>query len=165
MSKFKSSTGQLLLQGLFFEQSPNPDTPIYTLKDEDHRGLPSLYRLYMETDDPTEYTFATTYLAGWDHWERLCKCGWFKPYIDRWRREVEIRLKARALVAMREEAKNPESKNRFAANKFLLDYDRAPKEKNPRGRPTKQEIQQEATRLAEDSNRLEHDFNRILGRA
>lgn len=165
MSKFKSPTGQLLLQGLFFEQSPNPDTPIYTLKDEDHKGLPSLYRLYMETDDPTEYTFATTYLAGWDHWERLCKSPWFKPYVERWRRELLVRLKARALLAMRAEAEKADSKNAFAANKFLLDNGWEEKPKNSRGRPSKQEIQQEAARMAEDSSRVEHDFERVLGSA
>lgn len=163
MSRFKSPTGQLLLQGLFFEQSPNPDTPIYTLKDHDHRGLPSLYRLYMETDDPTEYFFATVYLDGWDHWERLCKSPWFKPYVERWRKELNVRLKARALLAMREEAASTEGKNRFAANKYLLDNGWEEEKKNPRGRPSKQEVEQEATRLAEESRTIEHAFERVLG--
>jgi hypothetical protein len=117
----------------------------------------------METDDPTEYFFATEYLDGFDHWQRLCKSPWFKPYIDRWRKELQTRLEARALRAMRAEAENPESKNSFAANKYLLDNGWKKEKKNPRGRPSKQEVEQEASRLAEESRTIEHAFERVFG--
>lgn len=136
---------------------------VYTLKDRDHEGYPSLYRLYMEVDDPTEYTFAISHLDGWDHWETLTQCNWFKPYIDRWRKELEIRTKARALLQIRQKADSTD-KEAYQAQKFLVNG--GWKEKSTSrgaGRPSKEDIKKEAQRLAQDSRDIDEDFNRVTG--
>ena len=38
----------------------------------------------------------TTY-ESWEHWDTLCDQPWFKPYILRWRRELEAKIKSLAL--------------------------------------------------------------------
>jgi hypothetical protein len=167
MSRFKNASGAYLLQSLFYELTPSDKSQVvYTLKNEDHMGYPSLYRLYMEADDPTEYDFAVANLGGWDHWERLQKSTWFQPYLKAWRHELEVRFRARSLKALRDVANNSSSKDYFQANKFLVGQ--GWKEGGPKrraGQPSKEEVKAEAHRLATISNNLDEDFERIQGRS
>jgi hypothetical protein len=135
---------------------------VYTLKDHDHEGFPSLYRLYMEYNDPTEWTFANGCLENWQHWEKLLNCNWFKPYAERWRKELELRMKSEALARILSESKTT-SKESFAASKYLLEKGWEPKEsfKNQRGRPSKDEVKKAAQEIAQMDKRLEDDLNRI----
>ena len=162
MNKFKGPTGIYLTRALFFEQTlADKSTVLYTLKNEDHEGYPSLYRLYMETNDPTEFTFANEHLDGWAHWETLCECTWFKPYLDRWRKELSLRIKAEAIRRIALEAKST-SKNAFSANKFLVTEGWAVREESPtkRGRPSKKELEDTKNQiLAQDQ-----ELNEILQR-
>lgn len=164
-NQFRIHTGQRLLLGLFYEKTgADKSTVVYTLKDRDHEGFISLYRLYMEMDDVTEYHFAVSCLDSWDHWETLCRCSWFKPYVKRWRHELEVRTKARALMAIKIAAKDPDAKESYQANKFLISGGWKDKSQGRgAGRPSKEDIQKEAHRLAEDSRSIEEDFQRIQG--
>jgi len=163
-SKFRIHTGQRKLRGLFFETTLADKTGVvYTLKDRDHEGYPSLYCLYMEADDPTEYSFAIANLDGWDHWEVLCECQWFKPYIARWRRELEIRFKARSLKALQAIAADPTHKEYHQTNKFLVTGGWKEKTRSGAGRPSKDEISKAARQIAEDSRDLDADLQRVTG--
>lgn len=156
----KSGAGKLLTRGLFYETALSKDTVRYTLKNQDHMGFPSLRRLYLETDDPSEYDFATTHLDGLDHWDQLCQCRWFEPFLKAWRRELDLRQKARALLRIKEEAQSG-SKNSFAANKYLLERGWEGDEPKRRGRPTKAEVRAAATEEAQATRRLDDDLQRI----
>ena len=151
-NKFRSSIGSRYLKGLFYEEgSPlNKDSFLYTLKDKDTKGYPSLYRLYMEKEDLTEWEFANEYLDGFEHWEMLCACNWFKPYVERWRRELELKLRARALSAIRDEATS-ESKNSYYANKFLLEggWKEKSSTSNDRGRGRPKKLHDEQDKILE----------------
>jgi len=163
MNKFRSSINSRLLKALFYEQTgADKGTVVYTLKDEDHEGFPSLYRLYMEASDPTEYQFAIRHLDGWEHWEMLCKCSWFKPYLSRWRRELEVKLRSDALAHIKDLSDLKNHKDSFAASKFLLEKKWI--DKPTKGRPKQEDIDKQAIILAEDENRLKEDFQRILGK-
>lgn len=156
MSKFRSGNNKLLLTSIFFEESYDDTSMVlYSLKDQDHRGYQSLYRLYIEMEDLTEWEFANTYLEGWDHWQRLCKCSWFKPLITRWRKELELKLKARALRAIQAEAAG-DGKNSYMANKFLVEKGWIERPEGKRGRPTKEEIQDVFT-----SRDIKEDLERV----
>ena len=60
----KDNVGRYRTQSLFREFYVHTSTglsPIWTLKDEDPQGeLPSLKRIYLDYEDPTEYSFAKT---------------------------------------------------------------------------------------------------------
>lgn len=161
-SEFRLSNRKRLLKGLFFETTLADKTGVkYTLKDEDHLGYPSLSRLYLEISDPTEYQFAVSCLESWDHWEQLCECNWFKPYVARWRRELEMKLKSEALAAVMKTAK-ANGKDGLAANRYLIDRGWEPKSgQTKRGRPTKDEIRSAALEQVEYNKRLEEDFQRL----
>lgn len=164
-SKFRTSNNQRLLKGLFFETSDNKDLVVYTLKDWDHTvgdvTYPSLYRLYIEAEDLTEYSFAVSHLDGWEHWQMLKNCTWFKPYARRWKDELETKVMSRALARLKSEALT-NSKNAFLANKFLIERGWIPKEdKKPVGRPSKEEIKRQAEHLFLSSNDAKEDYERI----
>lgn len=154
------------LKALFYEQTLNDKSyVIYTLKDQDHKGYPSLYRLYMEIDDPTEWIVSQTLVDGWEHWEMLCNCTWFKPYVERWRKELELRMKSKALAKIKAEAKT-NGKESFIANRYLIEKGWESKEdkKVGRGRPSKEEIRKAANEIASTQDRISGDFERILNR-
>jgi hypothetical protein len=137
-------------------------TVSYTLKEHDHEGYKSLYRLYMAERDPTEHRFATKSLEGWSHWLELCECTWFKPYIDAWRLELGIMIQSEALVNIFEEAIAPMGKNVFAANKYLIEKGWIPKDTNTKGRPSKEMVKSEAIRIAKEEDRITADFERLI---
>jgi nitrate reductase alpha subunit len=158
---FKNSVGGMYLRGLFYEETlADKSTVVYTLKDKDHEGYPSLYRLYMETRDPTEWRFATRHLDGWEHWERLCDSSWFKPYVERWRRELHLHIASESLARIMAEAKTS-SRDSFTANRYLLERGWLPKEKGVAGRPSKEAVRKEASRIASESQQVTSDFERI----
>lgn len=160
-NKFKNDMGTRYLKGLFYETtSSDKSTVSYTLKDEDHLGFPSLYRLYLETNDPTEYQFAIKHLDGWVHWEALLKCSWFEPYVERWRRELELRFKSQSLQRIMTMSKVP-SKEQFMANRYLLEKGWEPKVTNTKGRPTKADITKAASEQVQITGRISDDLVRL----
>jgi len=163
-TKFRNNQGVYFTKGLFYEQClGDKSSVVYTLKDQDHEGFDSLYRLYMETEDLMEWDFANAYLGGWGHWKQLCQCSWFKPYIRRWREELELKVRASALRRIKAEAKT-NSKNAYTANKFLVDGAWKTKEenKNTKGRPSKDQINKAANEMARNQNEIDEDLERIL---
>lgn len=92
--------GRPLTQSLFLEIGYN-ESAVYTLKEIDHihngKTYPSLKRLYLECNDPTEYNFAIKYLLGWKHWLRLCENKGLKGHIQEWRDELEVKIRAEAI--------------------------------------------------------------------
>lgn len=165
--------------GLFVElANDNTTNPVFTVTDEDKelRGKTyiSMYKLYMDMEDLSEVKFANKYLHGYSHWRNLCDNDTLMPYIARWRYELELKLKAKALESIIQTSKDPESKHFHDANKFLLTgkWELAKRtnendlKKNKRGRPSKEEIQaladierDKALKALEDLNRIENLTN------
>lgn len=151
---FKNAVNVWRTKSLFFEQSDSDKTfVLYTLKDKDHEGFPSLYRLYMETADLTEYEFAVKHLGGWDHWTTLCNLTWFKPIVNKWREELFLRAQSAALRKVQESA----AKGNLVANRYLLERGWEPKKST--GRPSKEAIKSEAKRQQDE---FMEDYNRIM---
>jgi hypothetical protein len=162
-TSFSGNFGRRYTKGLFFETTLSDKSTVkYTLKEKDHQGYPSLKRLYLEEKDPTEYRFASKYLDNYSHWVELCACSWFKPHLEEWRRELELYIKSMALVKIFEEAENTLGKNTFNANKYLLERGWIDKDKNTRGRPSKQQIKEAANQLAQDNQQIEADYERLI---
>lgn len=135
-SKFRNSQNNYLTQKLFYERIVDGDYSrvLYTLKDRDFRGYPSFKRLYLECGDPTEYTFADTYLDGWDHWKLLSGTKWFQKYFKGWREELRVRKEA-SYTRQLEEIVATGGKDRSSAIKTLLERVKKPVEGPSRGRP------------------------------
>lgn len=159
-ARFRNSNNVNFTRELFYETALNKDNVVYTLKNSDHLGFPSLYTLYMETNDPTEYKFAVDHLDGWDHWKALCSASWFQPYIAKWREELEIRFRSNALAEILQNAQKG-GREAFQAAKYIASGEYLTKTETKRGRPSKAEIDSTAKQIVEDRRRLEEDFQRI----
>lgn len=166
MSFKNPNGGGWYTQGLFIETVRQEEkTGVkYTLKDREHRGYPSLYQLYLALEDLTEYEFANTYLGGWDHWQALLACTWFQEYINRWRTELELKLKCEAIKRIRMEAESG-GKSSYQANRWIVDrgwIDKHAEPKRGRGRPSKNEIRERALQEAQDDySQLQDDMKRL----
>lgn len=162
MNPYRNSSGTRYLKGLFFEVSLDKETVLYTLKESDHEGFPSLQRLYLECNDPTEYLVATTYFDGVEHWEMICQCNWFQPFLKRMRRELELKIKSEQIRLLMADAQ-ANTKTSTASAKYILDkgYQSIVPDKRKAGRPTKDEIAKAAIQDADFKNTVNEDLKRI----
>lgn len=135
--KLLDAMGRPLTQSLFLEVGYS-DYAVYTLKDYDHeykgKIYPSLKKLYLAEEDPTEYNFATKHLLGWQHWKRLNENKVLAKHIDEWREELELKIRSQAVRDMVSMCAN-EGGN-FSAAKFLAERGW---DKRQAGRPSKAE--------------------------
>lgn len=136
---FLDSSGKPLTQSLFLELHYTPQA-VYTLKEIDHeyngKIYPSIKRLYLEEEDPTEYNFASKHFLGWKHWARLSETRVLRPYVREWRDELEYKLRSKAVKQIMDSALG----GSFQAAKWFMDrgwVNRAP------GRPSKEELERE----------------------
>lgn len=159
--KMLDSMGRPITQSLFLEIGYS-ESALYTLKDNDFdyngKHLPSIKRLYLECGDPTEYEFATTYLLGWGHWQRICENKAVRRHIDEWRLELEVKLRSRGVKAAIVAANG----GNFQASKWLAD--RGWDTRGP-GRPTKADIDRETKIQAEINNEYSADILRLQPKA
>lgn len=152
-------------ESLFIDFSQYRDTvtpPVYTLQKEDGE-LPSLYKLYMECEDLTEWEFANKHLAGWDHFEVLLTSSKFVKHLDKWRRDLEQKLKSKAFKALQLIAEEG-GKNSFEANKLILNgkwKEATETIKAPRGRPSKRELDKIANEEHEATKSIREDLKRL----
>lgn len=155
--------------GLFLETSLSGNGDLsnvrWTIQDQDKvwegKTYVSLYRLYMETADPTEWEFVQQHYGSWEHWELLCSRGWFKETIKRWRKELELKLKAQALRRIQSLVLHPDAKLSFQVNKYLVQHGYTVEGQPKRGRPSKEEIKRAAAEQADLEKDILSDLERI----
>lgn len=153
------STGRPLTQSLFLEIGYT-DFAVFTLKDQDFdyngKQLPSLKRLYLEFEDPTEYEFANTYLLGWRHWKRMNENKILKKHFEEWREELEYRMRSKGVRSLLKSATN----GNFQAAKFFVDRGW---DKRQAGRPSKAELEKEKAFQERVSEEYGGDVVRLFG--
>lgn len=144
--QLQDTMGRPLTQSLFLEIGYS-DYAVYTLKEFDYvykgREYPSLKRLFLLEEDPTEWAFATKHLLGWQHWKRLCENKALAKHFAEWREELELKIRSGAVREMQSLC-GSESGN-FSAAKYLSDRGW---DKKAVGRPGKGELEKEE-RIAE----------------
>ena len=102
-SKMLDTMSRPITQSLFLEIGYT-ESSMFTLKEDDYeyKGAvyPSLKKLYLAEEDPTEYEFASKYLLGWKHWQRILDNKAVRSHIDEWREELEVKLRSRGVKAL-----------------------------------------------------------------
>jgi len=157
-AKFKDHRGHTLItQNLFIDFEYDESKAIYTWRDEDcvykGRTYVSLRRLYLEMADPTEYKFACKYLLSWEHWLRIAENKNIQVHIQKWRDELEVKLRSQAVGELLKLTKGS-----FNAAKWAADGGWNQK----RGRPSKEEVQREAKMRSRAVEELSEDSSRVL---
>ena len=160
MSDRKDPCGKWLTKALFIEFKHPKYTPSWTLKDEDFEKdgvmYPSLKQIFLAYSDPTEYSFATEVIGSWAHWQMICQSYHLKPWLDKWRDELEVKVRSEAVMAVRNSAINDGSKGVTAA-KYMAEKGWDKK----RGRPSKDEVTREKKIAAGISKEIEEDLARM----
>lgn len=158
---FKDKEGRFRTLSLFKETCRNGSayTPEFTLKDHDPGGLPSIKRAFVTSEDPTGYTTAMDLLGSWEHWNKLFSTKKFKEELDKWKEEQDVRIRSKAIKALKETALSEGSKGTSAA-RYLADGGYLGK--STRGRPSKEEVTRERKIQAGIVNELAEDEERIL---
>lgn len=125
--KTKNEKGVVRTKSLFYELSyGNTEHVIFVLKDEDQevdgKTYVSLAKLYrsLVANDPTEYTFALAVFGYWDIWDTIRNSTQLKPYVKKWKTEVEVKIKSEAIQIIAQEARGA-GRSSFTAAKLLLD--------------------------------------------
>lgn len=147
--KLRNSNKVKVTRGLFLETSVSPENILYTLRQEDYLGYPSLYKLFIEscTVDLSEYQFSLSYFWDYGHWQTVSKASWIKDYLVVWRDEVAVILESRYLARMEALAAKG-GKEAFTCNRYLLERLEKVGGASKRGRPTKGSSRQEIERTA-----------------
>ena len=147
-SLFKDSKGRYLVQGLFLEDRYDMDMAVFTFDGEDklYKGKTfiSLKKRYLDWSDPTEYQFASDWLYDWQHWQRLCNNKVVERHINIWREELTTKLRGEGINSIINLAVNQDS---YQAAKYLAECGWEDKK---RGRPSKEEIEGEVAKRAEE---------------
>jgi len=159
MSKFKDTQNKWYTQALFLEMGYKAQA-MFTLDDEDkeYKGkvYPSLKKLYLALEDPTEYEVATKHLGGWEHWKRLRGNKLLARHLDAWQEELNIKLTAKGVKLAIDIATTGGT---FQAAKWLADTGW---KKSGAGRPSKEDIEGELKKQARDSDDYAEDVLRIV---
>ncbi|UIW11014.1 hypothetical protein VP5_002 [Vibrio virus VPMCC5] len=156
------SKGAARTQSLFLETSyGDPENAMYTLKPRDHmykgKLLPSIKRLYLEMEDPTEYFFAYEYFLDWDHWQQIKKNKVIAEHMKGWQEELEVRSRALGVKAMFDLALDGDKPN-YQASQFLA---KGGWTDRPAGRPSKEAVERETKIQARIKEEFGSDLMRL----
>lgn len=136
--------------------------PMYTMREEPHRGLPSAYLIYMTSE--SEYEAAMKLFGSWSLWKKYenqkqfltgpltAGIGW--TGLAAWREEKEIRDAAKAYTQLKASAET----GNVTAQKEIWQKAIG---KGKAGRPSKAEKQKAAAEAAERQESLKNDLERI----
>lgn len=122
--------------------------------------LEELHSLYLRVADPTEYRFAVRAFEDWATWEAEVAKDPLKSVIDRWRRELEVKLRSEALQRIMDVAGNEGTRDSLQANRYLLEANFS--NKNKVGRTTKDAIAKEAQKLVDRQSSIQEDYKRLF---
>lgn len=155
---FRDSIGNFRTQSLFLETNVTDNASLFTLKDDDYekdgQTYPSLKRIYLSYDDPTEWQFVEEVFGNWRHWERICGNQVLLKYITQWRNELEIKLRSKGIRSVIGLSKDKES-----AAKWLAEG-----KWNPagRGRPSKDEVERQKRVASGIEQELNDHWTRLM---
>lgn len=69
---------------------------------------------------PIVFSFAETVFGQWEIWETIKSSPFLKTFVAKWKREVEIKIKSKAIKAIHEEMET-NGRSSFTAAKLLLE--------------------------------------------
>jgi len=161
----RDTNGKPLTISLFLEINYDRKYAVYTLKEDDYefegKLYPSIKKLYMAEEDPTEYEFATKHFLGWKHWKRLNDNKTLSPYFEEWREELEVKVRSQAIrdiMGMCAES----AQGSFAAAKWLADRGW---DKRGAGRPSKEDIAKKNSMDSRIKGEFDADVLRMVKKA
>ena len=137
---------------LFVETNITPALkPYYTFKKHGEGEYVSMYKLFMEDNDPTGYTTCMRTFGDFHVWRKMWSSKVFAPVMEDWLIDLEAKMTSEAIEKMRK-LDNP------TANKWIADKGWEQK----RGRPSKAEKARTAAKTIQMRDELADDASRVL---
>ena len=166
---FKDVRGRWRTESLFTETNRDETKypSLFTLGPDDLDGRVSMYRVYMDAADPTEYLAAMHLFGSFECWENLCESPFFKPVLARWRTELHRRIRSRSIAVITDGADTGNiNATQLNAAKWLAQQEWDGNEIKPTkgpGRPIKVKDPETALREAlHDTKEEDEDYARLL---
>lgn len=138
--------GRRIVLSLFEEFKRTNYKPLWSLRKD-------WYATYMECADPTEYSTAMALIGDWEHYNLIRNHPKIKAIMDKWAKEVEVKLRSQSIMKMVKHASAP---NGTTAAKWLAEGAFMQRIlKNKEDKAAEQEVRDEiAERVAGDMARL-----------
>lgn len=138
--------GRKVVLSLFKEFKRTDFTPLWSLQSD-------WKRIYLEVSDPTEYETAMCLIGDWEHYNVIRNHPKIKPIMDKWAKEVEVKLRSQSILKMVKHASAP---NGASAAKWLAEGVFMQRVlKNKEDKAAEQEMRAEISeRIADDMERL-----------
>lgn len=113
--------------------------PTFTALPEDHDGLYSIEKLFLEYyKDPTEFKFVEDVFEGdVKHWEAFKSSRFIAPMYEIWKKKAESKLMSEAMSKIVETAFDEKNRSSFQALKYLVERNQKSETGAKRGRPKK----------------------------
>lgn len=158
---YKGDNGQWLSASLFKESSDFQKLkgkgviyqPLFSLY-SDVDGLINCRKTFIEEGDPSGYKWAMKYLGDYSHWLYLMKRTWFKEAYSVWMNELQMKLEAEALDAIREIAKDSSNKSQLPAARYLHSLSKTSKSSVGRPKKETEEVQTNLDDFDLDAERI-----------
>ena len=119
-------TQALFLEYKFIRTDKGINDSVYNLKDYDWNGTLSMQNIYVAC--ASEYDAAMTLVGSWNHWLKLKRCNWLKPYLEAWEAQRKLREETDSKLQLLEAAED----GNVTAAKTIFDQGRTKRA----GRPT-----------------------------
>lgn len=147
----------------FYETNANEaeEPAPYYLGSFDVPGKVSVRQMYMDAADLSDYEFAMELVGAWEHWEVIRDSSWFKPYHERYRAELEAKIRSQAINRYAQAAKAGDP----GALKWFADkaWNKGSDEKRGKGRPSKAEKERKLTEMVQSDRDAEAAIRRMNG--
>jgi len=167
VEKRKDVMGRYRTQSLFLETNNTSEDPMFTLyssvdKKKDGKTYISLRQMYLDFEDITEYEFVMTIFGEWNHWLKLTRNALIGREIREWRKELEIKLRSKAIKEIAKESDKGGASG-ISAAKWLAEG-RWKSADRGKGRPSKKGNESEEDIHARISAETKEDLERITGK-
>lgn len=147
-------TRSLFVETILKEQSLKGIKPMYTLTGV--KGFTDVHEMYVNSADPTGYSFAIEAFESWDHFLHLSSLSWFRKHLASWESELEVKIRSKGMKALMKTATTEGSRGTTAA-KYIADAGW----KTKRGRPSKEDVEREQIQQARIKEDLGDDAKRM----
>ena len=151
LKKARGANGKPYMKALFSEfcKPEERDTiMVFNLSTEDKEDSLSLHNIYISYSDPTEYQFAIEVFGSYDHWKMISESVKMKPFVAKWREELEVKLRSEAI---RETISKSKIEAGFAATKWIAEAGWKPKQRQTIAQKKRQEaVEQKIEHEVED---------------
>ena len=140
------SYGRKFVLCLFKEFKRTDFEPLWSLRDD-------WYPIFMAVQDPTEYETAMCLIGNWDHYQAIRNHAKIKPIMDKWAKEMEVKMRSDSIRAMVRHSSAP---NGAAAAKWIAEGTFMKRLMNTKAdRIAEEEVREElADKVAADMDRL-----------